>query len=461
MQNKVLTFTRKENFTLFLRFISVFTLIFLAMTVIIINVMNASIYKTTDEQLSKLKNSPQMLLNFAVNDRHRPQYEISVQDNNRANSDFKFAYTVEGGMNLNSFLEVLVYNEQGEVINTVGGFTNFDGIDPTLMPLDKIDSKDLENVFGELENYRMVCIDVTGYSLVDREVQSGRLIESQPAKYAVALVNTSQLQAASRWNNQIITVVMIIFWLLSVGVSVYLARLSAKPIIASYEKQKTFVENASHELRTPLSVLQNRLENLFRKPDATILESSESIASSLEEVRNMRILTQNLLDLARRDDGLEVKINELSPQFFDGVFQNFAMLAEQYGKKLVVYHQVDQVIYSDEALVKQVMTILFDNAIKYTGQDGHITMTTRLTDKQVWISVADNGPGISDSEKEKIFDRFYRVDKARSRQQAGFGLGLALAKQIVDKLKGSISVRDNSPQGTIFEVKLPRQSKLS
>lgn len=78
------------------------------------------------------------------------------------------------------------------------------------------------------------------------------------------------------------------------------------------------MENASHELRTPLAVLQNRLESLFRKPEATILESSESIASSLEEVRNMRMLTTNLLNLARRDDGIEPEITEVNPSFLMG-----------------------------------------------------------------------------------------------------------------------------------------------
>ena len=102
------------------------------------------------------------------------------------------------------------------------------------------------------------------------------------------------------------------FWLLSLIASVYLARVSVKPLLESMQKQKSFVENASHELRTPLAVLQNRLENLFRKPEATIMESSESIASSLEEVRNMRFLTTNLLNLARRDDGIKPEIASFS-----------------------------------------------------------------------------------------------------------------------------------------------------
>lgn len=100
------------------------------------------------------------------------------------------------------------------------------------------------------------------------------------------------------------------------------------------------------------------------------------------------------------------------------------------------------------------MTILFDNAIKYTDHNGVVEVKVRTTDKHLLISVIDNGPGIKDDDKKKIFDRFYRVDKARTRQKGGFGLGLALAQQIVTSLKGTITVSDNKPTGTIFEVKL-------
>jgi len=100
------------------------------------------------------------------------------------------------------------------------------------------------------------------------------------------------------------------------------------------------------------------------------------------------------------------------------------------------------------------MTILFDNAIKYTEEDGEIEFVVHATDRHLYLTVTDNGIGISATDKKKIFDRFYRVDKARTRQKGGFGLGLSLAKQIVDAFKGSIYVKDNKPKGTVFEVKL-------
>lgn len=131
----------------------------------------------------------------------------------------------------------------------------------------------------------------------------------------MAVVNVEQLDRANERYERIIIIVMSVFWLISILASIYLAKWSRKPILESYEKQKMFVENASHELRTPLAVLQNRLESLFRKPNETILENSEHLASSLDEVRNMRILTTNLLNLARRDDGINPQWTHLDTDF--------------------------------------------------------------------------------------------------------------------------------------------------
>ena len=134
--------------------------------------------------------------------------------------------------------------------------------------------------------------------------------------------------------------------------------MESKPILENYEKQKSFVENASHELRTPLAVLQNRLESLFRKPEATILDSSESIASSLEEVRNMRMLTANLLNLARRDDGIKPEITEIQPRFLMILLKNYEMIARENGKNCILSNKVNRQIKTDKTLLKQLMTIL-------------------------------------------------------------------------------------------------------
>lgn len=336
---------------------------------------------------------------------------------------------------------VLVLDKNGKVLNVVDKFSSLSNLPIDKNNIDVISKGSAQNYFDQTEKYRLITEKVDNSLYPD-------------AKYLVIAINTTQLEEATERYVKLIVIMMSFFWLLSVAASMYLAKWSRRPIQESLEKQKAFVENASHELRTPLAVIQNRLEVLFRKPESTILDNSENIASSLDEVRNMRLLTTNLLNLARRDDGIKPEIETLEPAFFDTVFTNYAMIAEENEKGFTAQNQVGRPIQTDKTLLKQLMTILFDNAIKYTEDDGYVTFTVRTNDRHLYISVADNGPGISDSDKKKIFDRFYRVDKARTRQKGGFGLGLSLAQQIVLALKGTIVVKDNQPKGTIFEVKI-------
>ena len=336
---------------------------------------------------------------------------------------------------------VLVLDKNGKVLNVVDKFSSLSNLPIDKNNIDVISKGSAQNYFDQTEKYRLITEKVDNSLYPD-------------AKYVVIAINTTQLEEATERYVKLIVIMMSFFWLLSVAASMYLAKWSRRPIQESLEKQKAFVENASHELRTPLAVIQNRLEVLFRKPESTILDNSENIASSLDEVRNMRLLTTNLLNLARRDDGIKPEVETLDSSFFDTVFTNYAMIAEENEKGFTAQNQVSRPIQTDKTLLKQLMTILFDNAIKYTEDDGHVTFTVRTNDRHLYISVADNGPGISDSDKKKIFDRFYRVDKARTRQKGGFGLGLSLAQQIVLALKGTIVVKDNQPKGTIFEVKI-------
>ena len=134
------------------------------------------------------------------------------------------------------------------------------------------------------------------------------------------------------------------------------------------------------------------------------------------------------------------------------------MIASENDRVFNYENRIYRPFLTDQLLLKQLMTILFDNAIKYTEEDGEIEFVVHATDRHLYLTVTDNGIGISATDKKKIFDRFYRVDKARTRQKGGFGLGLSLAKQIVDALRGTITVKDNKPRGTIFEVKIAIQS---
>ena len=420
-----------ENISFFSHFFAVFTGIFFVMTVIIIQVMHFGIYSSVDNSLKIATENVNDYVNMTLS-HNNPITEAE-------NGDASFKVKSNGQMAANT--DTILYDKKHNVINNVNAFSSLYHIRSKLKDIGDIVEQEAKNIYGQTEKYRTVTVKVNNdfYPQI---------------KFATIVINTTQLEEANTRYVTIIISVMIVFWLISVIASVYLAKWSQKPILENYEKQKSFVENASHELRTPLAVLQNRLESLFRKPEATILDSSESIASSLEEVRNMRMLTANLLNLARRDDGIKPEITEIQPRFFDDTFKNYEMIARENGKKLHITNKVNRQIKTDKTLLKQLMTILFDNAVKYTDNDGEIWLDVKTTDRSLIFSVADNGQGISDEDKKKIFDRFYRVDKARTRQKGGFGLGLSLAKQITDSLKGSIIVKDKKPQGVMFEARL-------
>jgi len=412
----------------------VFTLIFSTMTLIILQVMHSSLYTSVDDKLHGLSENPQAVIQLAVN---RATEEIKDLENAATDTS-----KTEIKPNVSSNTEVILFDKNFTQLLSGNRFLGLDKIKLEKKELGHIYQIQVFNSYGQEEIYRMILME-TNISSVSTNI-----------KYAAILINTSQLEQASQKHEKLIVIVMASFWILSLLASLYLARVSVRPLLESMQKQQSFVENASHELRTPLAVLQNRLETLFRKPEATIMDVSESIASSLEEVRNMRFLTTNLLNLARRDDGIKPELAEVPTSFFNTTFTNYEMIASENDRVFRFENRIHRTIVTDQLLLKQLMTILFDNAIKYTEEDGEIDFLISATDRNLYLLVSDNGVGISTEDKKKIFDRFYRVDKARTRQKGGFGLGLSLAKQIVDALKGTITVKDNKPKGTIFEVKI-------
>lgn len=433
--NKIKLFLKSGSFDHFFHFFTVFTSIFVIMTFIILQIMRFGVYSTVDNSLNLVAKHSTLYADKAME--QISLFNFDNQNFNEATSRYKSSLITDPVGNT----DIILYSADGTILNPFDAFSNLNYFKLNPHQLNKIVTQKKTNFYGHEEKFHTITI----------KVQSN----NYPAvSYLSAVANVDQLDRANERYENIIILVMSIFWLISIFASIYLAYWSRKPIVESFEKQKSFVENASHELRTPLAVLQNRLESLFRKPNETILENSEAIASSLEEVRNMRILTTNLLNLARRDDGIDVKKEEIGASFFDPIFENYKLIAEENGIKFQSFNEVSYKFVTDKALLKQLITILFDNAVKYTAENGNIVILVKTTEKSLLLRVSDNGIGISNSDKERIFDRFYRVDKARTRQIGGFGLGLALAKQIVVTLKGDITVKDNFPQGTIFQVKL-------
>ena len=242
----------------------------------------------------------------------------------------------------------------------------------------------------------------------------------------------------------------------------WLAGRNIQPISKMYERQMQFTADASHEMRTPLAVMALATQGLKEDEDSSYSDfAKESIEMLRNETERMSRLTENLMELARGDEGslpqlkLEVDMSKLCQR----VGQQLALLAEK--KEITLRTKVDAnlKLLGDEAALNRLLIILLDNAIKYSPAHTVIDFLASKSKNNLLVEVRDQGCGISDKDKEKVFDRFYRVDKARSRSQGGLGLGLSLARTIVLQHHGEIKILDNKPCGTIMQVLLPRVGK--
>ncbi|MCD9026206.1 sensor histidine kinase [Cohnella silvisoli] len=245
--------------------------------------------------------------------------------------------------------------------------------------------------------------------------------------------------------------------IVAVAAGYYLANRALIPIRLSLEKQQQFVSDASHELRTPLSVIQAHTELLLRHPDHTIEQDSKHISNVLQEARRMSKLVGGLLTLARSDSNqLEL---ELKPVQFDRIVQEsvnkMQMLAEV--KDIILHCGIDSPVpmVADEERLHQLLVTVLDNAIKYTPEGGVVRVVCRKYTHSVHLEVEDTGIGISPDNLPHVFDRFYRGDKARTRQEGGTGLGLAIAKWIVERHGGKIRLESKLSTGTRVYITLP------
>ncbi|MCX7781878.1 MAG: HAMP domain-containing histidine kinase, partial [Negativicutes bacterium] len=236
-----------------------------------------------------------------------------------------------------------------------------------------------------------------------------------------------------------------------------LARRAMVPIEEAWNKQQQFVADASHELRSPITGIHSNAELMLRHPDHTIKEESFRLHNIMTETARMTKLIASLLTLARSDANkaelllTPVDIGEL----LQVVVEHFRALEELNNTKLTVNIQPDLTTMADQERIHQLFVILLDNAFKYTPPGGEIKLSAAKLDKNIVVTVADTGCGIAAEHLPRVFDRFFRADKARSRDKGGTGLGLAIAKWIVDKHRGKIEVASEIGKGSIFTVVIP------
>lgn len=226
----------------------------------------------------------------------------------------------------------------------------------------------------------------------------------------------------------------------------------------SEQMRREFVANVSHELRTPITGVKSYAETLAADPDMPADTRERFLNVILNESDRMTKIVQDLLTLSRFDAGsFEFSFDEVSFETsVRDVYNAVRMEAQAHGHVFVLEVEPGiPRIRGDKARVEQVLMNMVSNAIKYTKDGGRITIKAGVRGGEVWCSVKDNGIGIPKDDTTKVFDRFYRVDKARSRESGGTGLGLSIAQEIVVRHGGRIDLKSRLGHGTTITVWLP------
>ena len=231
-------------------------------------------------------------------------------------------------------------------------------------------------------------------------------------------------------------------------------------IEAAFRRITEFTADASHELRTPIALIHAEAELALRR-SRDEAEYRETLRNILLEAERTAKLLEKLLDLARADSGgeaLDIHRIDLLVTLRESAskWRQVASLRNlQFEENLEVQRLP---VMGDENALRRLIDILLDNALKYSASPGTITLSAEEKDGHITVSVEDTGVGIAPEDQAKIFERFYRVDKARSRELGGAGLGLAIAEWIVEHHNGSIAVKSEIGRGSVFRVEIPAAS---
>ncbi|MBR3882755.1 MAG: GHKL domain-containing protein [Clostridia bacterium] len=283
-------------------------------------------------------------------------------------------------------------------------------------------------------------------------------INTLTTKYGQLLINIDAQKSLVNAYFVIISLAIIVGMVLSIIVSYILSKRTVKPLKENIEKQIEFVQNASHELRTPLTIIQAKQELLLQEPNARIIDKSEDISLTLNETKRLSTLIKDLMMLSRADNN-KISINKENvniDEYIKNVLTPYIEVAEIENKTIELDLNFKEDIDVDTNKIYELLIILLDNAVKYTEENDLIKVKTYAKDNKFVLEVQDTGIGVSEEGLERIFERFYREDKARSRETGGSGLGLSIADFIVTKHGGTIKAAHNEPKGTIFIVRLPR-----
>ena len=310
----------------------------------------------------------------------------------------------------------------------------------------------------ELSRYvRPIVQDVRREGWVNISVRYVKAVEGSKVKIAF-----NNLGASS---GNLVVFAVSVLGALTLGIIVYflfslfLARIALRPVEDSWKKQKQFVADASHELKTPLSVILANTDILASHKEETVESQMKWVENTRAEAVRMAELVNQLLFLAKNDDGLKVQMQDVNfSNCVEGIVLGYD--AVFYEKKHKFSYEVtpDVWVVGNEGQLKQLVTILLDNASKYSKGEGNITLRLQNNGKHCTLTVANDSEQLSEEQLSHLFDRFYTVDNSRNKNNGGNGLGLNIAQVICQTHNGSIRVSCENGR-TAFEVTLPLKRK--
>lgn len=369
----------------------IFSIIFTIFGITIFNTVKSSIYKSSNRELELIKER--------LSDINQERLPKPMDINKEGRKD-NFGQ-------INPRVTYIVRDVEGNISNTemIGRlYDEFgDSITFDVTNMDTIYEMQINNNYS----YRGMNIKT-----VD---------EDSKTKYIQLLINIDAEKAIIDNYFGMLILGISITIILSIIASYILSKRALNPIINTWKKQTEFVQNASHELRTPLTIIQTKQELLLQEPESKIIDKSEDIMLTLNEVKRLSKMTKDLMLLARADSrNIELQKEEIE---IDKIIQKIVIPYMDYAKiqdkEVILALEYKEKVKIDLNKIHQVIVILLDNAIKYTKEKDTITLHTYTKDNRCIIEVKDTGIGISEKGLKYVFDRFYREDKARSRKTGG------------------------------------------
>ncbi|AWB43280.1 two-component sensor histidine kinase [Paenibacillus sp. CAA11] len=281
-------------------------------------------------------------------------------------------------------------------------------------------------------------------------------VMQNPQGYSISYIDITARQEILKNLIYTFSVVALIMLGVIYMTSRYFANRSIAPVKDAFEKQKRFIADASHELKTPLAVINTNADVLLANGEDTINEQAKWLHHIKSETERMKTLTSDLLYLTQMEDARSRMVYaafDLSEAIESVVLTMEPVIFE---KDLNLDYNIEPglTITGSCEQMKQVVMILLDNAIKYGNPNGSVGLTLKRHQGHIQLSVTNTGPGIPAEHLGRIFDRFYRADASRSRQSGGYGLGLAIARSIVEQHRGKIYAKSVPDEKTTFYVQL-------